>query len=143
MTRSLQLNPQHPVVAVLLGFIGSKLEEVRGELVRKSKEARKTEQARRLAQEADKIAEILNDDFRKISDRLNEIRAASSHRGAARAQFGAQTADLGTEGWVKGVQTPGFIVKPASKTPRPAPRAYSTQPHAECGRTWKARPCGR
>lgn len=45
-TRSLQLNPHHPVVAVLLGFIGSKLEEVRTALVRKLKEARKTEQAR-------------------------------------------------------------------------------------------------
>ena len=31
-TRSMQLNPQHPVVATLLGFIGSKLEEVRATL---------------------------------------------------------------------------------------------------------------
>jgi hypothetical protein len=38
--------------------------------VRKSKEARKTEQARGLALEAEKIAQILNEDFRKISDRL-------------------------------------------------------------------------
>jgi hypothetical protein len=37
-SRSLALNPRHPVVAVLLGFIGSKLEEVRAALVRKSKE---------------------------------------------------------------------------------------------------------
>ena len=29
ITRSLQLNPQHPVVRVLIPFIGSKLEEVR------------------------------------------------------------------------------------------------------------------
>ena len=28
-TRSLQLDPQHPVVAVLLGFMGSNLDEVR------------------------------------------------------------------------------------------------------------------
>lgn len=100
-TRSLQLNPQHPVVAVLLGFIGSKLEEVRASLVRRSKEARKTEQARRLAMEADKIAQILNDDFRKISDRLHEIRAASSRRGATQAQFGAQDTDEGTDDWVR------------------------------------------
>ena len=33
--------------------------------MRKSKEARKTEQARRLALEAEKIAQILNEDFRK------------------------------------------------------------------------------
>ena len=55
-TRSLQLNPLHPVVAVLLGFVGSKLEEVRLELVKRAKEARKTEQARRLSVEAEKIA---------------------------------------------------------------------------------------
>jgi histidine kinase/DNA gyrase B/HSP90-like ATPase len=84
-TRSLQLNPEHPLVAVLLGFIGSKLEEVRTALVRRSREARKTEQARRLAAEADKIAEILNEDFRKISERLHQIRAASSRKGAARS----------------------------------------------------------
>jgi hypothetical protein len=129
-TRSLQLNPHHPVVAVLLGFVGSKLEEVRASLVRKSKEARKTEQARRLAMEADKIAQILNDDFRKISDRLQEIRAASSRRGSAQAQFGAQATDEGADDWVRGTQTPGFILKPnpekdndltPPKPPRPEP----------------------
>ena len=109
-TRSLQLNAQHPAVAVLLGFIGSRLEEVRASLVRKSKEARKTEQARRLALEADKIAQILNDDFRKISDRLHEIRAASSRKGSAQAQFGAQETAEGTDDWVRGTQTPGFVL---------------------------------
>src|SRR5262249_4943233 len=58
--RSLQLSTQHPVVAVLLGFVGPKLEEVTAALVRRSREARKTEQARRLAAEAGKIAEILS-----------------------------------------------------------------------------------
>ena len=117
-SRSLQLNPQHPVVAVLLGFVGSKLEEVRASLVRKSKEARKTEQARRLAVEADKIAEILNEDFRKISERLHEIRAASSRKGSAQAQFGAQPTDQGTDDWVRGTQTPGTITKPSQRKPQ-------------------------
>ena len=127
-TRSLQLNPQHPVVAVLLGFVGSKLEEVRASLVRRSKEARKSEQARRLAMEADKISQILNEDFRKISDRLHEIRAASSRKGAAQAQFGTQATDEGTDDWVRGTKTPGFIPKPnpeknptTPKPPRPEP----------------------
>src|SRR5262249_25617350 len=81
-SRQLQLNPAHPVVGVLLGFIGSKLEQVRIELVRKSKEARKTEEARRLAQEADRIADILNSDFQDVQRRLHDIRSASS-RGTA------------------------------------------------------------
>ena len=135
-TRSLQLNAQHPVVATLLGFIGSRLEEVRASLVRKSKEARKTEQARRLALEADKIAQILNDDFRKISDRLHEIRAASSRKGSAQAQFGAQATDEGTDDWVRGTQSPGSILTPKPKNendptplkpPRPEPPQVQTR----------------
>lgn len=135
-SRALQLNPQHPVVAVLLGFIGSRLEDVRLSLVRNSKEARKTEQARRLALEADKIAEILNDDFRKVSERLHEIRAASSRKGSAHAQFGAQTTDLGADDWVRGTQAPGTVLEPNApkndestpKPPRPPRPAPQLQP---------------
>jgi hypothetical protein len=133
-TRSLQLNPQHPVVAVLLGFIGSKLEEVRATLVRRSKEARKSEQARRLALEANKIADILNDDFRKISERLHEIRAAASRKGAATAHFGAQVTDLGNEDWVKGTQEPGVVTKPRTVKPigpDPKPRPNHPTPSVQ------------
>jgi hypothetical protein len=121
-TRSLQLNPQHPLVAVLLGFIGSKLEEVRTALVRRSREARKTEQARRLAAEADKIAEILNEDFRKISERLHQIRAASSRKGAARSQVAARATDTEPDEWTRGIETPGILVKmPPNPNPEPQP----------------------
>jgi Histidine kinase-, DNA gyrase B-, and HSP90-like ATPase len=121
-TRSLQLNPQHPLVAVLLGFIGSKLEEVRTTLVRRSREARKTEQARRLAAEADKIAEILNEDFRKISERLHQIRAASSRKGAARSQVAARPTDNEPDEWTRGTETPGILVKmPPNPNPEPHP----------------------
>lgn len=118
-TRSLQLNPQHPVVSVLLGFVGSRLEEVRAQLVKKSKEARKTEQARRLAIEANKIAEILNDDFRKVSERLHEIRAVSSRKGAAHAQFGAQATADQNEDWIRGTQLPGAVVQHGRKAGPP------------------------
>jgi len=127
-TRSLQLNPQHPVVAVLLGFIGSKLEEVRAALVRRSREARKTEQARRLAAEADKIAEILNEDFRKISERLHQIRAASSRKGAARSQAATRAADNEPDEWTRGVETPGVLVKTPPKKPNPSPEAQPPRP---------------
>jgi Histidine kinase-, DNA gyrase B-, and HSP90-like ATPase len=137
-TRSLQLNAHHPVVAVLLGFIGSRLEEVRTSLVRKSKEARKTEQARRLALEADKIAQILNDDFRKISDRLHEIRAASSRKGSARAQFGAQTTGEDNEDWARGTQTPGFILttKPENENDPKPPKPPRPEPPQVQSRAW-------
>jgi hypothetical protein len=127
-TRSLQLNPQHPVVAVLLGFIGSKLEEVRAALVRRSREARKTEQARRLAAEADRIAEILNEDFRKISERLHEIRAASSRKGAAGSQVAARAADNEPDEWTRGIETPGVLVKAPRKEPSPNPEPQQPRP---------------
>jgi len=118
-TRSLQLNPRHPVVAILLGFLGSKLEEVRAALVKKARDARKTEESRRLAAEAEKIAQILNDDFKEISERLNEIRTASARKGSAQAQFGAKAADVGNEDWVQGTQEPGTIAKPDRRKHEP------------------------
>jgi hypothetical protein len=109
-SRSLQLNPEHPVVAVLVGFIGSKLEQVRGELVRDAKEARKTEQARRLALEGDKIADILNQDFLNVRERLLEIRAASSRPGATAAQIGKiDKAGEEVDVWIRGSIDPGVI----------------------------------
>lgn len=109
-SRSLQLNPHHPVAAVVIGFVGSKLEKVRKELVQQAKEARKTEQMRRLATEADKIAQILNDDFSRVKDRLQDIRSASSRSGAAAASFGDTTksADQSDE-WVRGTTIPGDV----------------------------------
>src|SRR5262249_39996488 len=62
-SRSLTLNPQHPVVAVLLGFVGSKLEFVRQELIKGERAAREEEEARRLARQASDLADILNQDF--------------------------------------------------------------------------------
>jgi Histidine kinase-, DNA gyrase B-, and HSP90-like ATPase len=128
-SRSLQLNPQHPVVIALLGFIGSKLEEVRATLVRRSKDARKGEQARRLALEADKIAQILNEDFRKISERLHEIRAASSHKGAARSRTAAVETGKEPEDWTRGIDTPGFLNKQTTKESDPNPNLPTPQPN--------------
>ncbi len=127
-TRSLQLNPQHPVVAVLVGFIGSKLEEVRSDLVRRAREARRTEQARRLAVEANRIAEILNEDFRKISERLHEIRAASSRKGAASSQVAALSAGAEADEWTRGVEVPGTLVKMPRKEPTPTPELRTQRP---------------
>ncbi len=109
-SRSLHLNPQHPIARVLIGFVGARLEEVRRELVRKLRDAQKDEQARRLATEADKIAEILNDDFRNIMGRLQEIRAVSSRPGPAGAQHGGGQ-DTGEQGdsWTRGIREPGKV----------------------------------
>jgi hypothetical protein len=109
-TRSLSLNPLHPVAVELIPFVGSKLEEVRMKLVVREKEARKGEQARRLAKEAEKIADILNQDFQAVRQRLTAIRAASSSRGPVASAFGdSQQAGSDGDEWVKGTQVPGQV----------------------------------
>jgi hypothetical protein len=110
--RTMQLNPRHPVAAALLGFIGSKLEEVRQELLRDAKEARKTEQARRLALEAKQIAEIINRDFNDVRQRLHEIRSASARPGTTEATFGdAIVGGTEPESWKAGEEEPGRLPK--------------------------------
>jgi hypothetical protein len=109
-SRSLQLNVEHPVARVLIGFIGSRLEQVRGDLVRRAKEARKDEQARRLDAQAQKIAELLNKDFSNIRDRLTSIRAVAARAGFAGARFGsAERGDSAPDSWVSGTAEPGKI----------------------------------
>jgi hypothetical protein len=112
LTRSLQLNPNHPVVKVLIPFIGSKLEEVRKEQVKKLYEARKTEEARRLANEAQKISEILNKDFENLLGRLQAIRTALAKPGRLTSNFGQSGSADNEEGiWVEGISFPGDIEK--------------------------------
>jgi hypothetical protein len=127
-SRNLQLNPRHPVVAKLLGFIGYHMEEVRKQLVDENKKARQTEQARRLSRESERIAEILNEDFRELNRKLREIRSAAAAPGASAALFGnaATGGDEGEE-WVSGTDRPGTLLPQIEGRPtgggkgRPAP----------------------
>lgn len=114
-TRSLQLNPKHPLVAVLVSFLGSKLEEVRKKLVAAEEEARQSEQARRLAAESDRIAEVLNEDFKELRRRLKEIRAATARAGEIASVFGetAPGAD-DLDVWVAGTDEPGELEQPTA-----------------------------
>lgn len=115
-TRSLQLNPQHPVAAALLAFVGAKLEEVRREQVAKLNEAKKSEQARRLSQAGQRIAELLNKDFETVMGRLQDIRSASSRRGASGGQFGSAAQGGVEEGvWIEGLSEPGEIEEATGK----------------------------
>ncbi len=109
-SRNLQLNPRHPVGAMLLGFIGSKLEEVRSELVAEDRKRRQTAQARRLASESARIAELLNKDFAAMHLRLNNIRSVTSRHGSADAQFGdVASAGEDDDKWVSGIDEPGTL----------------------------------
>ncbi|MGH7239063.1 MAG: ATP-binding protein, partial [Candidatus Saccharimonadales bacterium] len=129
VTRSLQLNPQHPVVSVLLPFIGSKLEEVRKQQVQKLRLAQKSEEARRLASEAQRIADILNNDFKSVIGKLQDIRSASARPGDVASHFGdASQGDTEDGAWIEGIQLPGDVENTASldqavPNPEPGPSA--------------------
>ena len=77
---------------------------------RGAKEARQVEEVRRLELEAEKIEDILNEDFKKVRQRLQEIRAASARIGPAGAQFGdSEESGEDLDSWVKGSQSPGVV----------------------------------
>jgi hypothetical protein len=112
-SRSLTLNPKHPVVALLLGFVGSKLEQVRQELVANERDAREQEEARRLAKHADDLADVLNEDFVSQMQRLRDIRAATSRSGSAAALQGAGAGgDQEPDLWTEGLDQPGELEPP-------------------------------
>lgn len=117
-SRNLQLNTRHPVCAVLVPFIASKLEEVRLIQVKRLQEARKSELARRLEQEANKIAEVINRDFESVLSRLDGIRAASASAASGLARFG-KNAQAGSEAgaYVEGFQTPAEVERTDPKLP--------------------------
>jgi hypothetical protein len=131
-SRSLQLNPQHPVCSVLIPFIASKLDEVRAKQVRKLSEARRTEQARRLASEATKIADILNKDFRDVAAKLQGIRAAAAHPGSAGASFGGSAASgQVNEDFIEGTALPGNVESASAgreSSGKPADRLLPKRP---------------
>jgi hypothetical protein len=83
-TRNNTLNPQNPVVAVLLGWLSEELEQLRHVLVEKERERRQSEEAKNLAKEAKKIADILNDDFAQQEMELELARRVSRKPGGKR-----------------------------------------------------------
>lgn len=80
-TRNNTLNPQNPVVAVLLGWLSKELEQVRQDLVAIERERRKSEVAKQLAKEAQKIADVLNEDFAQLEMELELARRVSKRSG--------------------------------------------------------------
>ena len=62
-TRDNTLNRQNPVVVVLLGWLSKELEAIRLDFVRQTREERQSEMQAKLVKEAEKISDILNQDF--------------------------------------------------------------------------------
>jgi len=97
-SRRLILNHEHPVVRSLLGFIGSAMEKVRKEQVSNLEQAEDDERHRRLNKEADRITEILNEDFNELLlDTMNAVSRSSAQ------------ADPFDKDYVSGSSEPGDI----------------------------------
>jgi hypothetical protein len=77
LSRSMQLNPSNELVQFIYAFIGQSVEQVRRELVERDKERKASEDAQRLAAEANEIARFINEDFNNFRDKISRIRAKS------------------------------------------------------------------
>ena len=106
-TRSLRLNPQHPVAAERIGFIGASLEQAREELAEEFRHRRDEREFKELQRQADRIARILNEDLAEVRERFTELAALRRRGNVARA--GAQPAGEGPEGFAEGGEEPGIL----------------------------------
>ena len=79
-TRNNMLNRQNPVVVVLLGWLSQELEGIRSDLVRQARERRQSEMEAKLAKEAERISDILNQDFAYQEMELELTRNVSKRR---------------------------------------------------------------
>jgi hypothetical protein len=107
-SRRQQLNRENPVVRQLIPFIGRSLEAVRAELASEAKKQQESEQAKRLAREAEKIESIINEDFKSWRSRLAKVLA----KARAGADAGAQTdaAGIDPDELILGGNIPAAIV---------------------------------
>ena len=78
MSRSMQLNLNNAVVTAVFAFVGQHVNQIRRELEDADRERRKAEKAKKLAKEAEAIAEIINSDFTSWRDRIKQMQARMS-----------------------------------------------------------------
>ena len=105
-SRSMELNPNNPVVRAIHAFVSQGVEKVRKELVAAEKERKKSAEAQRLQETADQIADILNEDFTLFRRKLAKVRA----RGVGATDAGAKVATDGqADDLVFGDEVPATI----------------------------------
>jgi hypothetical protein len=109
-SRDMRLRPEHPAAASLIGFVGTKLEEVRKQLVKRKREASREQANQELKEQADKIADLLNNDFKAVNEKILKIRSTRRTTGNMQSDFGGEASnDDDPEGWVKGIEKRGDI----------------------------------
>lgn len=116
-SRSLRLNPDNELVAAIYTFVGPHLEAVRKELVDAQREQRASEESKRLRREADKIEDIINDDFASFRKRLQKVKTAAAKTGFDAASGEAEGSEPGGEDdFLYGGDDPATIVEPTGET---------------------------
>lgn len=130
--RSMKLNSAHPVVQVLIPFIGASLEQVRQELVAAGREAKADADRKRLKETTDKLEQILNADLKDFRERVEGLGNSVRRRTPLEGEAGGKEEDpkekivdpSGEEtGRADGVG--GENVSDPTPNPDPAPREPS------------------
>ena len=87
MARDMSLNQSSPIVQSLYSFAGYHIEELRKKLVKENDEKKKSEEAKKLDKEAEKISDKLNKHFEKFKDkiRIKQTKLADGSNGIALA----------------------------------------------------------
>ena len=75
LSRSMRLNPSNPLVQSIYAFVGKNVEAVRRELMDEEKKRRKDEEAKKLAEQAEEIAQVINEDFNQFRQKIAKQKA--------------------------------------------------------------------
>ncbi len=75
VSRSVQLNRSNDLVRELFAFVHESVEAVRRELVDAERRRKASEEARKLAAQADEIAKVINEDFEEYRKKVAKVRA--------------------------------------------------------------------
>lgn len=78
LSRSMRLNPNNELVKVIYGFIGFWVDKTRRELLEAEKKRKESAESKRLAEQARKIENLINDDFGEFRERILKVRASKS-----------------------------------------------------------------
>ncbi len=113
-SRSGQLNASNQLVRMLYGFISGAVEEIRKELVRRKKEERKSEEAKKFRRIEGEVSEVINKHFNQFRSELIKSKKALSSGGADVVPNDPDS----TEGDDDSFLVPGTII-PASETGEP------------------------
>lgn len=157
VSRSMRLNPENDLVRAVHAFVGTKVEEVRRNLLEQDKARKAEEDAKKLAKQAAEIAQIINDDFDAFRQRVAKVRAktrGSSDLNQNTPTGGEQDDDLifGSELAAKQTATEGGPgsgggdggVETSNRNPavEPAPPDAPKLGHPSGGKVSQSRPAG-